>query len=88
MDNGVDTVVDVKAVVDVVDTVVDVTTTVVEIFWLLLGLVGGRNSKTKAATMPTPATTARTLAFNDHFLTEVSSSGGWDAGGSSEGGGP
>jgi hypothetical protein len=68
--------------------VVVVTATVVEVFWLLPLLVGGRNSKTKAATMPNPAITARSLARHDHFVRDDLSSSGGGAGGSSEGGGP
>jgi hypothetical protein len=81
VDEGADEVVDNSVVVVV-------TATVVEIFWLLLSLfVGGRNSNTKAATMPKPAITASTLAPTDHLVSDdLSSSGG--GGASSEGGGP
>jgi hypothetical protein len=73
----------------VVDNIVEVdegTTTVVEIFWLVWLLVGGRNSNTKAPTMPTAAKTARILPAGDRFLRDgLSSRGG---GGSAVGGGP
>ena len=65
----------------------DVTATVVEIFLLLPLLVGGRNSKTKATTMPKAATTDRTFARHDQRVSpDVSLGGG--GGASSDGGGP
>jgi hypothetical protein len=74
----------------VVDNVVEVdegTTTVVEIFWLVWLLVGGRNSNTKAATTLTPAKTVKILARRDRLVPDGLTFGG-RGGGSAVGGGP
>jgi hypothetical protein len=84
VETTVDGVVDNCRVLEV-GTVVVVTT--VEIGLVPL-LVGGRNSKTKAVTMPTPATTARILARTDHLVSPDLSSSGGGGGGSASGGGP
>jgi len=59
---------------------------VVEIFLMPL-LVGDRKLKTKAPTIPTPATTASTLRRSDHRVSDEESSGGC-GGVSSPGAGP
>ncbi|MBV8297904.1 MAG: hypothetical protein JO085_13785 [Acidimicrobiia bacterium] len=68
--------------------VADVTATLVEVCWLLLVLVGGRNSKTKAATIPKPAITASAFFRQDHGVRPDVSSGSGGGGASAEGGGP
>jgi hypothetical protein len=63
-----------------------VTGEVTDVFLMPL-LVGDKKLKTKAATMPRPATTARILRRADHRVSDDLSSGG-GGGGSAEGGGP
>jgi len=77
-------VVDNRLVVEVGRVVV---VTTVEIGFVLV-LVGGKNSKTNAATIPRPATTARILDRTDHLVRPALSSSGGGGGGSASGGGP
>jgi uncharacterized membrane protein YgcG len=67
---------------------VEVTATVDEVVVLVFVLVGGRNSNTKAATVPKPAISARSFARHDQRVRPERSSGGGGGGASSDGGGP
>ena len=83
---GVEVEVDVEVVVTD-EVVVGAGTEVVEEIFLMPVLVGARKLKTKAPTMPTPATTASTLARGDQRVSDEESSRGW-GGPPSLGGGP